>query len=374
MALTFALLCFAAVYLLQDHIYSKYWDKNLTVDLEFQSLECVEGDKNLLKEVITNAKHLPLPILHVKFSTSKSFIFDNEDNSAVTDYYYRNDIFSIKGQQIVTRLLTFTCSKRGCYIMKDASLVSTNLFLNSLLYTNTENNSILYVYPSKLTMAGFEISYEAIIGQYLSKTRLLEDPFEFRGIRNYQPYDNMRSINWKSSARNNQLLVNTYYTTTSREVKILLNIEKHTLITDDEIIESSIRIANTLADRFINDHVPLSIETNACDLFTNTRVSVGAGSGSRHSTAICRSLARIDLTKKPTDFLQLLESVFSAYQGNNTYYILISNNREQDLMGYYNQIKMRKIPSCFIIPDRKSTKHDVFNQDDIFEWEVPINE
>lgn len=370
MALIIALICFAVFYKLQGYLYNKYWDKNLRVDLEFQSLECVEGDKNLLKEVITNAKHLPLPILHVKFRTSKSLIFDNEENSAVSDYYYRNDIFAIKGQQIVTRQLTFTCSKRGCYIMNDASLVSTDLFQNSLLYIRTENDRILYVYPKRLDMSGFETPYESITGQYLSKARLLEDPFEFRGIREYQPFDNMRSINWKSSARNNQLLVNTYNTTASKEVKILLNIEKQYLITDDEIIEGAIRIANTLIYRFLHDHIPLSIETNASDQFTNARISVGTGSGSGHITAICRSLARINLCNKPSDFLELLESVFSTDHGNSTYYIIISNNREQDLIGFYAQLKAKKVPCCFIIPDLKSAKHEDLGQVDIFEWEV----
>ena len=36
----------------------------------------------------------------------------------------------------------------------------------------------------------------------------MEDPFEYRGIREYQPYDDMRSVNWKATAKTGDLKVN----------------------------------------------------------------------------------------------------------------------------------------------------------------------
>lgn len=370
MTLIIALICFAVINLLQNYLYQKYWNKNLSVDLKFQALDCVEGGKNLLEEVITNAKRLPLPILHVKFRTSRTFIFDNEENSTVSDYYYRNDIFAISGQQIVTRYLPFTCSKRGCYTINDTSLISTDLFLINKLYCTISNESLLYVYPRKVAMTNFEIPYKSITGQYITNSRLIDDPFEFRSIRKYQPYDNMRSINWKSSARNNELLVNTFYTTASREIKVLINLEKHTLITNDDILEAVIRIASTLISRFINDNIPLSIETNGIDLFTNSRISMGAGSSSGHITAIDRSLARIDLSKNSSDFIDLLEIIFAESHGNNTYYIIISNNREPDLLKFYNLQKSRQIPVYFIVPYLALTEQVDMPSEDVFLWEV----
>jgi hypothetical protein len=259
-------------------------------------------------------------------------------------------------------------------MINDASLISTDLFFESILHLRTPNDNILYVYPRELDMSDFEITYESIIGEFITKSRLLEDPYEFRGIRNYQPYDSMRSINWKSSARNHTLLVNTYFTTSSKVVKLLLNIEKHALLTEDETIEYAIRITSTLAGRFLSDHIPLSVETNALDLFTNARISIGAGSGNGHSIAVRRSLSRIDLTKKPTDFSSLLEGIFSSDQGGNTCYIIISNNRKPDIMKLYSGLKANRIPCSFIIPDKKLSEPVTLTLDDMFWWEVPENE
>lgn len=371
MELLFALLCFLIVGVLQGQIYKRYWDKNLSVELKFQTLECVEGEKNLLKEVITNAKKLPLPILHVKFRTSRTFLFDNEENSAVSDYYYRDDIFTVQGQQIVTRQLSFVCSKRGCYMINDISLVSNDLLFSRILVNTHPTDTLLYVFPAKLDLSDLAIPYESITGDFITKHHLLEDPFEFRGIRDYQPYDSMRSINWKSSAKYNSLLVNTYHSTSSRQIKIYLNLEKHALIVKDDILEYAIRIASTLAHQFISDQVPISLETNGCDLFTKNRIYIGAGSGNAHSNAIDRNLARIDVTQKPTDFLALLKEIMTPEEDNNTYYVIISNNRKPELMRFYSDMKEREIPGCFIIPEQKTEIAEQITLEDIYYWEVP---
>ncbi|MDF2539413.1 MAG: hypothetical protein K0S76_2434 [Herbinix sp.] len=370
MTIIVAFLCIGAVYLLQSFIYSIYWDKNLKVELQFQTYDLVEGEKNLLKEVITNAKRIPLPILHVKFRTSRTFLFDQEENSAVSDYYYRDDVFAIGGKQIVTRHLAFLCSKRGCYIINDACMIASDLLLNKIMYSPIPTDTLFYVYPKKLDMSEFEIPYQSITGQYLSKVKLLEDPFEFRGIRKYEPYDSIKSINWKSSARNNTLLVNTFYPTSSKEIRMILNLDKQTLATDDEVIETAIRIASTLAGRLLSDHLPLSLETNAFDLYTNTRISIGTGSGNRHITAIDRCLARIDLTKKPSDFKKLLVNILSDHQTDHIYYFIISNYRKPDLLTIYSHLKENRVPCCLIIPESKTAEPVELSQDDMYAWEV----
>ncbi len=262
------------------------------------------------------------------------------------------------------------CSKRGCYEINEASLLSTDLFLTLILFCPVPTDTLLYVYPKRVDMSSFEIPYRSITGEFITNNRLFPDPFEFRGIRNYQPFDRMRSINWKSSAKNNTLLVNTYYQTASRNVKIFLNLDRQLMITEDEIIEYAIRIAGTLANRFIADQVPLSMVTNARDVFADTPVCLGTGSGTRHITAIDRGLARIDLKKKPSDFLCLLKDEFSEAISRNTYYIIISNNRKPELINYYARLKEQKAACSFIIPEKRSGG-PVSLMQDMFLWEVP---
>ena len=56
---------------LQMLLYKKYWAKNLYVSVSFRQDAIYEGDEGEIVEVIENRKRLPLPILKVKFQTSK---------------------------------------------------------------------------------------------------------------------------------------------------------------------------------------------------------------------------------------------------------------------------------------------------------------
>ena len=53
----------------------------------------MEGEHAILKETISNAKFLPLIVLHVKFQMGKYLVFTSSNNFKITDNNYRSDIF-----------------------------------------------------------------------------------------------------------------------------------------------------------------------------------------------------------------------------------------------------------------------------------------
>lgn len=358
------------LYILQGVIYEKYWDKNLNIHVSFKNNHCIEGEQNSLIEVITNNKRLPIPVLHVKINTPRSFLFKNEHGTSITDFYYRDDMFSVMGHQIITRNLDFVCSKRGCYYMKDTSLVSNDLFLQKTFNKSIPNNSILHVYPSKVDISQFQIPFNTITGSFATQKTLIEDPFEFRGIRQYEPFDSIHSINWKSSARTGTLQVNTFFMTSSQDVTILLNLDTHIYTKNDNLIESAIRIASSLAENFVKCGIPVSLETNGIDIFTDERIFQPAGSGYAHMSAIDNALSRIDTVKENIDFLDVIKNIFKL-PNENSYYIIISNSHHEDLTDYYLSIKNQGLNCYFIIPEYPSFE---INESipDIIKWELKI--
>lgn len=368
MLLIIILIGILILYYLQETIYKKYWNRGLDVKISFELPNCTEGSRNTLIEVITNNKRLPLPLLHVKFNTPKSFLFRHEDNSSVTDYYYRDDVFSIMGYQSITRRLQFTCSRRGCFYMNDTNLVSNDLFLQKTFNSNMQNPSILHVYPAKVDVSVFDIPFNTITGRFATQKTLVEDPFEFRGIREYQPYDSIHNINWKSTARTGNLQVNTFFMTSSQAVAILLNLDTHIYTPSERLVESSIRIASSLAERFIRAGIPVSLETNGMDVFTKERVFQPSGQGQSHMDAIDNSLSRIDTSAANADFVNTVKEILKSTD-KNSYYIFISNSRHEDLAGYYTSMKEQGICCYFIVPEYSSC---VVNGmlPDMIKWEV----
>ena len=81
------------------------------------------------------------------------------------------------------------------------------------------------MYPKPFSHPDFKRSLKQLNGEVLTKRHLLEDPFEYRGIRDYQPQDDLKSINWKATARTGDLKVNQKNYTSQKSVRIFVNLE-----------------------------------------------------------------------------------------------------------------------------------------------------
>lgn len=220
--IVFALL----LYLGQKYVYAKIWQRDLKVSLSFREDGIWEGQESELSEIIENRKRLPLTMLKVKFQTDRHLVFADTKGSRTTDRYYRNDIFQIGRLEKVTRALHFTGGRRGYYTIQEADLVASDLFLTAQYTATTPiEHCSLYVYPKPFSHPDFKRSLKQLNGEVLTKRHLLEDPFEYRGIRDYQPQDDLKSINWKATARTGDLKVNQKNYTSQKSVRIFVNLE-----------------------------------------------------------------------------------------------------------------------------------------------------
>jgi len=185
----FALICILLLYLLQKVLYGRYWDKGLDIRLSFSADHAREGSKLNLYEQITNRKAIPLPVVKVKFDVARELIFDDTTNTNISDHIYRNDVLSCLMYQKITRTLSFTCGKRGYYTIDRVDAVGSDLFLSTNFVSVLPMQLNLSVYPKLITDKQFDSIYKAMLGNTLTKRLINDDPFEFRGIREYQPFD-----------------------------------------------------------------------------------------------------------------------------------------------------------------------------------------
>ena len=114
----------ALFFLLQHLLFRKNWYKGLDVNLDLEKHTVREGDQNTLTEVVRNDKFLPLPVVLLKFSITRTFLFPRETNAAVTDQYYRKEYFSLRPYQSVTRKYHFTASKRGEFNVSSVDVIA----------------------------------------------------------------------------------------------------------------------------------------------------------------------------------------------------------------------------------------------------------
>lgn len=312
---------------LMTAVYRRMWNENLDVDVEFTDESVVEGMGSELTETIANRKWMFLPLLQVGFETHKNLRFEQSENVSVSDLCYKRDIFSVGGYQKVTRTIPFFCSKRGYYEIESVDLITRSPLLTEKYHKSAKQNTYMYVYPRLIENAFLDISFQKIMGEIRAQKNIYEDPFEFRGIREYQPTDPMSKINWKASAKSEEWMVNLYGSTNAQDITIFLDLEDETAWKYDDIHEEQIRLASTLAARFADVGIPVGLITNGKDIKIDEILRLESGTGKQQFLNINRGLSRIDLSKNPASMEQIVLKERETLSHLQKTYIMISKNQ-----------------------------------------------
>ena len=370
MTLLIAFLIALLIYQIQAVIYRRYWSKGLRTSMSFEKDVLYEGQDNHLVEIIENRKKLPIPILQVKFSITKTFLFEKQIKGNVTDKYYRSEFFTIMPWQKITRTYPITCSKRGFYTTDSMNLIGWNFFLTEKMIETHQEDVSVCVLPGRIRPLDVPETVNTLLGETEKNLKINEDPFTFAGIREYQPSDNIRSINWKATARHDSLLVNTYNSTFSKRVVLLLNLEANSMQHKDDLAEWAIKIAAHLASRYISAGIPTAFYTNG-----NSPIGCPAldpGADLAHIRAIETALARIDLAIPFTRFTDLMDDRIKT-DVHSVEYVIISNYRKKDVTEKYEHLLSQGCSIHFVIPSYvREYIEDGFECEKYTQWPIEI--
>ena len=252
----------AIIYLLLHLLYLHVWARGLTVQLAFSQHAVSEGQETTLRATVANAKPLPLPVVVLRYKLGRGLSMAENPNATVTDMLNVVEYFSILGNEQVVRDQKVEATRRGCYHIDTLDLMMPQLISGRESFFFMPQDTELIVYPRLLDTPEMWGICEKITGDVISRRRLFEDVFSFRGIRDYTRTDPLSAVNWKASARTGRMMVNLRDYTFGQEVRILLNLEEPNYRYGGELLENAIRIAATVACRAISDRIPVSITSN----------------------------------------------------------------------------------------------------------------
>lgn len=352
--------------------YRRKWADNLEADIKFSTDTAYPGEEVHMYEVITNRKKLPVPVLNIKIRMDRRLHFDGEDaNASVSDYSYKNDVFCIHGNQRITRTIPITCMQRGVFRIDFFELVSNGIFMGDILHKSQGCDAGLVVFPKPVNTEQVDIVYKRLMGDVLINRRLYEDPFEFAGIREYQPFDTMNSINWKATARSMDLKVNVHGNTSSQKVVILLNLENEGMTVMSKLQEYSISIAASLANMLLKKGVSVSLITNGCDMESKQSIVFGAGVGLSHSDSINYGLARLNLEEKMEPFSKVMRENAGDIS-EEAVIVLISYSYHKKMVEELELLAKKASDAMWIMPHiiEKDWKPQAVTSVDIIPWEV----
>lgn len=314
-------------------LYYKYqWAKDVTVKLWFEADAVYAGQETKLYEVIENRKRMPVPVLEVGFHTRRELDFADVENTNVSDYLYKRDVFSVLGRQKITREIPVKCTKRGRYLASDADITT-----HTLLYRKHYSKAVgiqaeIYVYPRMTDVTEIVTVCERMLGTIQCARRLYEDPFAFRTIRDYTTDDPMKTINWKASAKTGSLMVNTFDSVRSQKVMLFLDVEDTGILKYEDLVEESIALAATMMRRLMRQNIEVGFALNKKD----SEVFLPANNrGNR--IVLERLLAEYDKEDGAEDFGQLVRRLFSDQFANrplaeDTLLVFVTKNLNGSLL------------------------------------------
>ncbi len=243
--------------------YARHWNQNLSVSLHFLQDFVYAGSQAGMTEKIENRKKLPLPVLEIAFHIDKKLSFHDCENTSVSDFTYKRDIFALLGRQRITRKLTLDCPKRGYFRIGSLDLTTFSMLHRRRYSVASPADTELYVYAARADVSEILTVCERLMGNLQCAKRLYEDPFAFSSIREYTTTDPMNTINWKATARTGEFMVNTFESTLTKRVMIYLDIEDSGILKYEHLTEESISVAASLSQKLIGHGMEVGICINA---------------------------------------------------------------------------------------------------------------
>jgi uncharacterized protein (DUF58 family) len=354
-----------AVLLLQTYSYKKLWDKGLSFRTTFSAKEAFEGDTLFLREELANKKLLPLPWVNTRIQLPAELTFLDKQGNQVSPEGKGSSLYAIMMYTAIRRKHQFVCTKRGVYNLRAARIYAGNLLHTQQFDKEVFLRGELLVFPKILDQYDdVALLFKQLDSVILSKKIIDPDPFEFKGIRDYQPTDPLKSVNFKASAISQKLMVNIHAPTSALKLVLVLNLDSLGPWTNPEIYEQSIRLTATLARHYIQQGANLSFATNGRDSVTATPISVNGGTSDGHLYKIFECLARVSLSYQRAPMKNYIEELTDREQ----VYLFVSPYQGDEFLGAFEELNEKGISAHMVVPVAEGKQKTVRETDRIIMW------
>ena len=357
------------IHKIQYYIYLYNWHRNLSVDFKFKDEYIFEGEKTKIKETFINRKFLPLWWMRVQYAVSSYIEFEDEVNKSPNEKTnFKSEELSLLGYEKLEREKDIVGRRRGYYHINNMEILSSDVFVTDKFLLKSENTQHLYVFPTMVDEERFNVQFRKLLGEVVTRRQIVSDPYERKGIRDYNTYDTMKDINWGATARTGELKVNVYDYTSSQEVVIFLSVQKENAWVPDEVIEESIRIANTLYRYFYEMGIKVSLVSDAVDDNGNNMCfSYSTGDS---FIAFNKLLAKMKIGEFNDNNISKYVKSEMCNENRNPLWVVITNSTRQSVKEVLIEAQNSRFDLRWIVVKREDMDVDVSGVKNTDVWDV----
>lgn len=175
---------------------------------------------------IANRKPLPLASVEVRDEYPEDMTGTGDEEFAFGGHVGKVGLewrTSVGGWERVARRIRLACPERGVYALGPATLRSGDPIGMFPSQATDERLSRVVVYPRTVPLGDLALPSRRPFGDRPQGLRIFEDPSRIAGLRDYQPGDSLRRVDWKATARLGKLQSRVYDPTSSHQLLVCLN-------------------------------------------------------------------------------------------------------------------------------------------------------
>lgn len=343
--LLYILYVFFGLYLL-----SRWWVRQAMGRLRFKRTFAAEraflGERVPVEVEVYNASFLPLPWLYL----SESLPIDLHIPSTV------QRVISLLPLERETIQYELHGWHRGYYAIGPLFCRAGDPFGVSELARQCEMEDHLIVYPKIVPLPNLALPSLFPFGTLPSQQRLFEDPTRIMGVRDYQPGDSMRRMDWKTSAALGRLQVRRYQPAISVEAFIMLNLNTTEYSRKGRFFapELAITVAASVANQLIEQRQAVGLAINGVDplALSSQSLKLPPRKGKGHLMNCLDLLARIEASDaiEGLPFTALLRQASLGLSWGSTL-VIITGMEDEALMPTLVHLRRRGFLAILVLVD-----------------------
>ena len=210
---------------------ARLWNRvsleNVTYERELSQRRVFIGEKTTLSITLTNRKPLPLGRVRVEDEVPVSMELDGADVVGSPNPEAKTLLHSasMSWYERIRWTYEFQCSRRGFFRIGPPTLRSGDLFGFFSSEITTRDRDYVLVYPRVVSLPEIGMPSARPLGETRGGIRIFEDISRPMGLRDYHTGDPLKTVDWKATARTQELQVRTYEPSSSMTVILAVAVD-----------------------------------------------------------------------------------------------------------------------------------------------------
>ena len=256
------------------------------------------GEDTTLSITVTNRKPVPLGKLMIEDEIPSPIRFADPNvvtNSQPNSNSLRHST-SLAWYERIKWEYRIKSDQRGYYRLGPAWLESGDLFGFFSSRKQTPQDAYLLVYPKVVSLPDLGMPAMRPLGETRGGIAIFPDPSRPQGIRDYQVGDAMKTIDWKVSAKMQQLQVRTFEPSSAFTVVLVVVVETTRRAWEGYVpinLESVIVAAASVAAYAAEQQYSLGLFSNGTPILADRPMNIPPARSPEQLTTILEALATI---------------------------------------------------------------------------------